>query len=167
MALALFVMFIVIPVIELVVIVQVAQSIGVLITVAALLLVSLCGAWLVKREGLGVLRRTREQLSRGQLPTDELIDGAIIVIAGALLLFPGFVSDTVGLLMLIPPVRSLVRKVVSDRFRARMGVFTGTYARTRVYDVSDVRDAADSPSADARWAGDDRSGGPAGELEGP
>ena len=106
---------IVVGVVEISVIIQVGQWIGFLNTVGLLLLVSLLGAWLVKRQGLGVMARIREQRSAGRIPTTEAFDGALILVAGVLLVIPGFVTDAFGLLLLFPPIRAVVRRFVSRR----------------------------------------------------
>jgi len=104
---------IVVGIVEITVMIQVAQLIGVVNTIGLLLLVSLLGAWLVKRQGLGVLSRIREQRAAGRLPAAEVFDGALILVAGVLLVIPGFVTDAFGLLLLIPPIRAVARRVVS------------------------------------------------------
>ena len=106
---------IVVGVVEIAVMIQVSQWIGVLNAVGLLLLVSLAGAWLVKRQGLGVMARIREQRMAGRLPAAEVFDGALILVAGVLLVIPGFVTDVLGLLLLFPPIRSVVRRIVSRR----------------------------------------------------
>ncbi|MFL6243567.1 MAG: FxsA family protein [Acidimicrobiia bacterium] len=106
---------IVVGVVEITVMIQVGQWIGFLNTIGLLLLVSLVGAWLVKRQGLGVMARIREQRSAGRLPATEAFDGALILVAGVLLVIPGFVTDALGLLLLLPPVRAVVRRFVSRR----------------------------------------------------
>ena len=106
---------IVVGVVEISVIIQVSQWIGFLNAVGLLLLVSLVGAWLVKRQGLGVMARIREQRSAGRIPTTEAFDGALILVAGVLLVIPGFVTDAFGLLLLFPPIRAVVRRFVSRR----------------------------------------------------
>ena len=106
---------IVVGVVEISIIIQVGQWIGFLNTVGLLLLVSLLGAWLVKRQGLGVMVRIREQRSAGRIPATEAFDGALILVAGVLLVIPGFVTDALGLLLLLPPVRAVVRRFVSRR----------------------------------------------------
>jgi UPF0716 protein FxsA len=106
---------IVVGVVEITVIIQVGQWIGFLNTVGLLLLVSLVGAWLVKRQGLGVMARIREQRSAGRIPATDAFDGALILVAGVLLVIPGFVTDVLGLLLLIPPVRAVARRFVSRR----------------------------------------------------
>ena len=109
------VLFIVMPIVELAVVIQVGQALGVLETVGLLLLVSFVGAWLVRREGLGAWRRFREQLRAGRPPAKELADGVMILVAGALLMTPGFVSDVLGILLLIPPVRAVIRSAALRR----------------------------------------------------
>lgn len=135
------VLFLVVPILELYVIVQVAGGIGVLNTIGLLILVSAVGAWLVKREGLGVLRRVQEQLDRGGLPHKEVLDGFLILGAGALLLTPGFLSDVIGILLLLPPVRAAIRGVVARSLRRRAGLFrVVTFRGPRVTDVEGRED---------------------------
>ena len=108
----LFVLFVVVPLVELYVMIQVGQEIGALWTIALLVAVSIVGAWLAKREGLGVWRRMRAEISAGQVPTAHLVDGVLVLFAGALLLAPGFITDVLGLLLLLPPTRALVRRAL-------------------------------------------------------
>ena len=112
-------LFIVVPIAELAVIIQVGQEIGALNTIALLIVVSVVGAWLVKREGLGVIRRFRSQLESGHLPARELVDGVLILFAGALLLTPGFLTDLFGISLLLPPVRAAIRAALLRRFAIR------------------------------------------------
>ena len=112
-------LFIIVPIVELAVIIQVGQGIGVLPTIALLLAVSFVGSWLVKREGMGVWRRFNEQVRAGRVPGKEIADGVMILLAGALLLTPGFVTDIVGILLLLPPVRATVRTTVMARAAQR------------------------------------------------
>ena len=95
---------------------QVAGGIGVLETLGLLIVVSIVGAWLVKAQGIGLIRRVQAKLAAGELPGKELVDGALILFAGALMLTPGFVTDTVGLLLLLPPTRAVVRTFLMKRF---------------------------------------------------
>ena len=115
--------FIIVPLLELAVIIQVGQGLGVLPTIGLLLVVSIVGAWLVKFQGLGVMNRIRRQLAAGQMPTDELVNGVLILVAGALMLTPGFITDAVGLALLFPPSRAIVRRFLAQRFRA--SIITG------------------------------------------
>ena len=130
MAWLLAVVFVVVPIVELAVILQVGQAIGVLETVALLIAVSVAGGWLMKREGLGVVRRISAQANAGRVPGRELADGALIILAGALLITPGFLSDLLGIALLLPPVGAAVRpalvgaitrRAVDRRLRPRGG----------------------------------------------
>jgi UPF0716 protein FxsA len=118
-AAVLLVLFVVVPIAELAVIIQVGQSIGVLNTVALVILVSVVGAALVKREGIGVLHRVQRQVAAGKVPGRELADGFLILLAGALLLTPGFLSDVVAIALLLPPVRAVVRPVLLAKLEVR------------------------------------------------
>jgi len=114
------VLFILVPIAELYVIIQLGHAIGVLNTLGLLVLISFAGAWLMKREGLSTLRRAQRQVDAGVVPGRELVDGALILLAGALLLAPGFITDAVGLLLLLPPVRAGVRATVRRRLERRI-----------------------------------------------
>ncbi len=130
MFLLLLVLFLVVPIVELYVIVQVAQGIGVLETIGLLVVVSVVGAWLVKVQGLSVLNRIQQQLRAGAMPTKELADGGLILFAGALMLTPGFVTDALGVVLLLPPTRIAVRSVLMRRFRNRIQVMGRTSGAT-------------------------------------
>ena len=116
------VLFLVVPIVELTVIIWVGQAIGVVETLLLMVAVSAVGAWLVKREGIGLWRRAQRQLDSGVVPGRELVDGMLIMLAGALLLTPGFVSDCLGVLLLLPPVRAGLRRIVIRRLRKRVVV---------------------------------------------
>ncbi len=121
----LFIAFIVVPVVEIFLITQVASQIAWIPTLALVIGISMVGAWLVKREGTGVINRVREGLSAGRLPTDELANGAMIFFASALMLTPGFLTDFVGLALLIPPIRAILRPTVVQFFKKRVELKTG------------------------------------------
>lgn len=116
------VLFVLVPLAELYVIIQVGQAFGALTTIALLILISAAGAWLVKREGIGVWRRFRRQVESGAVPGREIADGVMILFAGALLMTPGFLTDIAGLALLLPPVRAGVRAVVLRRAEQRARV---------------------------------------------
>lgn len=100
---------ILIPIAEVWVAIQVAHHIGWLATIALLVVISAFGPSLVRRQGTGVWRRARRRLEDGELPGREAIDGVLLLIAGGLMTFPGFITGVLGLLLLLPPVRGLVR----------------------------------------------------------
>ncbi|HEY3240749.1 MAG TPA: FxsA family protein [Acidimicrobiia bacterium] len=114
------VVFLVVPIAELAVLIAVGSEIGVLNTVALLIAVSVVGAWLAKREGLGVLRRIQAQLDAGRMPGTELVDGFLVLFAGVLLLTPGFLTDCLAVALLLPPVRAVVRRTLRRYFAARI-----------------------------------------------
>jgi UPF0716 protein FxsA len=118
---ALVIVFIVVPLIELYVIIQVGQWIGVWATIALLLIDSILGAALLRSEGRNVWRRFRTALDEGRVPHREVFDGALIIVGGTLLLTPGFVTDIFGLALLIPPSRALIRRFVTWAGLSRFG----------------------------------------------
>lgn len=113
-------LFIVVPLVELFVIIEVGQAIGVWPTIALLFLDSILGAMLLRSQGRAVWRRFNEALATGRVPHREVFDGAMVIFGGALLLTPGFVTDIVGLLLLIPPSRALIRRFLSRLFVGRL-----------------------------------------------
>jgi UPF0716 protein FxsA len=119
---ALALVFLVVPFVELYVLIQLGHVIGALPTVALLVAVSIVGAWLVKHEGISTVRRAQEQLRLGNVPATELVDGLLVLLAGVLLITPGFVTDVFGALLLLPPVRSVVRSTARKRLARRVGV---------------------------------------------
>ena len=108
-------LFLAVPLAEILVIVEVAQRTGIIETIALLLIVSILGAWLVKSEGMGVIRKIQFQLIQGQIPNKELLDGGLILIAGVLMLTPGFITDVFGLLLLFPLTRPIIRRLFFKR----------------------------------------------------
>jgi UPF0716 protein FxsA len=114
------VLFIGVPFAEIYVLLQVGHSIGVVNTLGLLIVISVVGAWLAKREGLGVLRRMQRSLDAGRVPGTELVDGFLILLAGALMLTPGFLTDIVAIFLLLPPVRAVVRRELRRRFARRI-----------------------------------------------
>ncbi|HEV7685440.1 MAG TPA: FxsA family protein [Acidimicrobiia bacterium] len=116
------ILFIGVPFAELYVLIQVGHAIGVLNTLGLLLLVSIVGAWLAKREGIGVIRRMQAALNAGRVPGSELVDGFLILLAAALMLTPGFLTDIVAIFLLLPPVRAVVRRTLRRSFARRIEI---------------------------------------------
>jgi UPF0716 protein FxsA len=102
--------------------VAVAHQIGYLWAFVILLVVSALGPFVVRRVGLGVLAHTQERLGRGELPTRELLDGLVILIAGVMICVPGFIGDALGLVLMIGPVRHLVIRTAGHRLARRVRV---------------------------------------------
>ena len=127
----LLVLFVAIPAAELYVIVQASHAFGVWETIAALLVISFIGAWLCRLEGFSTLARIQTALNEGRIPTKELQDGALILLAGALLLTPGFLGDVAGILLLLPPTRAIARTVLARLLRDRIQLATATTGPAR------------------------------------
>jgi UPF0716 protein FxsA len=113
-------LFVVVSLVEIYLFVLVGQAIGALNTIGLVIVISLTGAWLTKREGLGVLSRLRAQVDAGRMPTNELIDGVLILAGGIMLVVPGFITDACGLLLLFPPTRAVARRFVRRRIQVRV-----------------------------------------------
>ncbi|MEO7196469.1 MAG: FxsA family protein [Pseudonocardiaceae bacterium] len=108
-------------IIELTVLIAVGHAIGVLATIGLLMLASLLGAALLRREGARTLGAFVEALRTRRLPHRELLDGMLIAAAGVLIVLPGFVSDALGLLLLLPPTRALTRRLILRSAARRAG----------------------------------------------
>ena len=121
-------LFAVVTLAEIWLIVQVNQVLGGWETFGLLILDSAIGAWLVKREGMSILAKIQRSLGEGELPTNSLIDGLLVLVAGALMLTPGFLTDGLGLLLLLPPTRAIVREILKKRFAGRVQVGSGAFA---------------------------------------
>ncbi len=113
-------MFTLIPVIELALLVKVGSRIGVTLTIAVVLLTGASGAWLARTQGLRALVRLQEALRAVQFPGDEIFDGVLILGGGLLLLTPGFLTDLLGLSVLIPGSRHLIKAALKGTVRRRM-----------------------------------------------
>jgi UPF0716 protein FxsA len=120
--LGLLALFIVVPLAELYVILKVGDAIGVLPTIALLALDSVLGSLLLRAQGRAVWRRFNETLATGRMPHREVMDGVLVIFGGAFLITPGFLTDIVGLILLIPPTRALVRRLVVRRLGRRVAV---------------------------------------------
>ena len=116
-----FIIFFIIPLTEVFVFIQAGQEIGVFRTLLLCVLTAGIGGLLVKRQGLEVLFRGRQSMQQGMMPVEELFDGFCIVVAGAMLMTPGFVTDILGFSLLIPPVRRLLRHFVSQKMHFSAG----------------------------------------------
>lgn len=101
-------LFIGLPLIELYVLIQVGSEIGAFSTILLAILTAVIGVWIVRYQGFGVLRRVRDLLDRGEVPAIELLNGALILVAGLCLILPGFITDSLGFLLLIPPLRRVL-----------------------------------------------------------
>ncbi|MDP9066906.1 MAG: FxsA family protein [Actinomycetota bacterium] len=168
----LFLALLLVPLVEIYVLIQVGEVIGTAPTILLLIFMSIVGAWLLKREGSATWRRLRASMAAGQMPTRELTDGAMILFGGALMLTPGFITDVVGLAMILPPTRAVLkgtfRALLGSWFLGRAGlagtVGRGIYAskvvrsrRSRAASSTGRPDAAPSALSAERRADEDGS----------
>jgi UPF0716 protein FxsA len=112
-------LFIVVPIVELYVIIQVGQAIGIVPTLVLLLADAVLGSMLLRHQGRGAWRRFNEALAERRFPAREVADGVMIAVGGTLLLTPGFITDILGLLLLIPPTRAVARRLGRSYFARR------------------------------------------------
>jgi UPF0716 protein FxsA len=141
-------LFVLIPILELVLLIRVGEWIGFLATVFLVVATGVLGAFLIRREGLRAILSVQLELARGQLPTRVLLDGAAILVAGALLMTPGILTDLAGFFLLLPPTRLLVERWARARLTdalARGSVRVATWG-------SSGRWGATSPEMDERGA---------------
>ncbi len=123
------VLFIAVPLAELYVIIQVGQEIGALPTIAILVADSILGSMLMRAQGRTAWRNFNAAVAAGRVPAREVLDGALVIFGGALLLTPGFLTDILGLLLLVPPTRAFFRGVLVRRFTG--GLLVGMAGRRR------------------------------------
>lgn len=142
---------IVVPLVELYVLIQTGQVIGLLPTLLLLLAMSLLGGYLLRREGSRTWRALRTALHAGRLPAKEVADGALVILGGALLLTPGFVTDAFGLLCILPPTRAALRRMLTGVVARRLGVgglvtgFAAGRSGSTVLDGEVVEGPSDAP----------------------
>jgi UPF0716 protein FxsA len=151
------VLFIVVPIVELYVIIEIGGLIGVLPTIALLLADALLGSLLLRHQGRGAWRRFNQAIAEGRFPGREVADGVMIAIGGTLLLTPGFVTDIFGLLLLVPPTRAIARRLLRAYAGRRFvvvgvggtGTSQGTTPNGQPYDfdatAEEVVDEEDKP----------------------
>ena len=145
--------FIVVPIAELYVIWQVGEAIGVVPTLLILAADSVIGSLLLKSQGRAVWKRFSDTMAEGRIPHREVLDGVLVIFGGAFLITPGFITDVIGILLLLPPTRALMRGLVVRALRGRVAIEVAGAAGRRVrqtrYDVegtaSEVHDEPRSP----------------------
>lgn len=110
-------LFILVPAVELLLLIQMGQWIGTLPTIGLIALTGIVGAFLARQQGVQVLRQVQQEIQNGQMPAAALLDGALILVAGAVLMTPGVLTDALGFLLLIPGSRQMVRKAAWHRIQ--------------------------------------------------
>ena len=114
-----FLLFIFIPIIEIAIFITVGSNIGILNTIAIILITALAGIYLVRKQGLSLLFNAQRNLSQGIMPTEEIKGGIFLLISGLLLITPGFFTDCIGFSMFLKPVQNFVSLQASNYFKSR------------------------------------------------
>ena len=112
-----FLFLVLVPAAEIGVLLYSGQTIGVWPTISLIILTGFLGAYLAKQQGLEIIRKTQEQLRRGMMPGDAILDGVSVLVGGTLLLTPGFITDIMGILLLAPPTRKFFKILMMKAFR--------------------------------------------------
>ena len=134
------------PVAELLVVIAVAEAIGVLYTILLLLVTWPLGSWVLRSQGAAAWRRLSAAVAEGRSPGREVLDGALVLIGGLLLIIPGFISDAFGVLALLPPTRTLLRRQLAGHLQSRLVVGATRFTRaTPQYDVDSTATDLDQP----------------------
>ncbi len=116
----LFLVFLLVPLVEIYLLIEVGGLIGALPTVFLVVFTAVLGAFLLRMQGLSTLARVQAALARGELPAMEILEGVVLLVAGALLLTPGFFTDTLGFLVLVPSIRRTIIRAFLRRARGRL-----------------------------------------------
>jgi UPF0716 protein FxsA len=124
-----FLAIIIIPAIEMGILIWSGRIIGIPLTILLVILTGILGAYLAKREGLAAIRNLQGNLQRGMMPGDALLDGVCILVGGTLLLTPGFVTDTLGFLLLAPPTRKFFKALLYKFLKKKLDKGTITIIR--------------------------------------
>lgn len=145
----LLILFVSMPVIELALLYQVAQTINLGPTILLVIITGIVGAALAKHEGLKALQSVQSELAEGRMPTSQLFDGVLILVAGVVLITPGIITDAVGFCLLIPPIRAIVKILLIKYFKNRV-TFTSNFEMhgTSVSGGFDVRSGSDDQFVD-------------------
>lgn len=150
MLLRLFLLFTLIPLIELALLVWISEHVmGLPATIGLVIFTGVVGAWLARREGLRCWLEVQRQMAEGQLPAEPLLEGLMILVAGALLITPGVLTDLVGFSLLAPPIRRLVGRSLAARFKAQITVHPMSGFGEGPPEDDDVIDVEHRPTDDA------------------
>ncbi len=124
MPIVLFLLFVAVPLLEIALLIKFGQSFGFWPTIGLVIVTALLGSVLLRQQGFAVWRRVQEDLQSGRPPVEPVADGMLLLVAGAFLVAPGLITDTTGILLLIPPVRAVVRRFIARRLAVSGAIFT-------------------------------------------
>lgn len=139
----LIIVFTLLPLIELWLLMKISKAFSLALTIGLVLITGFIGALLARRQGLQVWHRIQRQLSQGQSPTHELLDGMLILLAGAVLITPGVLTDIAGFALLVPALRSMLKTLAASKFKPRA---RSSFSRSR-----DENDSERGPVIDAEF----------------
>lgn len=127
MLIRLFLLFTIVPLIELAILMKLGAIFGVLHTIGLVIITGIIGAFLARDQGLKVIRELQESLSRGHAPTDPIIEGILVLMSAALLVTPGVLTDIIGFILVIPYTRKIIRDFLKGYFKEKIsqGVYSG------------------------------------------
>ena len=131
MGIILFLIFVLVPILEIVIFIQIGNIIGLLTTVGIVFLTAIIGTILIRHQGLATLKKAQASLLISVLPIDEVFDGLCIVVSGALLLTPGFFTDFFGFFLLIPQIREIIRNIIGKIYDGSKKSTRPTYQQDR------------------------------------
>ena len=153
MAIFLLIAFIGMPIIEIAVFINVGGQIGLWPTLAIVVATAIAGTWLLRYQGLATLARVQESLARQEFPIEEVFDGLCLLFAGALLLTPVFVTDTIGLSLFMPPIRRLLQRLMRRWLAnsANAAFFVNGENISRRGPDAPPGDQAGGPTIDGKW----------------
>lgn len=114
------------PIVELAVLIKLAQTINWVNTILIVIITGLLGALIAKHQGLSVLQKIQSELSQGNLPTDNIIDGFLVFIGGVFLIAPGLITDIIGLFIIIPYTRHIIRYFLKRKFKKKLNITNST-----------------------------------------
>lgn len=115
-------LFTTIPLVEIWLLLEISKRLGVMDTIALVVITGFTGAWLARSQGLQIFRHIQSELQQGKMPSDALIEGLLLLIAGIVLITPGLLTDCAGILLLIPPTRKLLLQYVKKRFQQQYSI---------------------------------------------
>lgn len=145
MFLRLLLLLTIVPLVELVILFRIADWVSWQTTILMILITGVVGAWLARREGIKALARIRDDLAAGVVPTNAVVDGALILAAGLVLVTPGLLTDICGFALLIPPFRRWVRRRLAEAFKKRMVIVHHDQSGPFIDVVATSREADEEP----------------------
>lgn len=131
----LFLMFTVIPFVEVTLLLQLSKYLGIGSTIFMVLFSGLLGAYFVRREGFTIWFRLQKELQEGRVPSDQIFNGLLLLIAGIVLVTPGLLTDALGYILIIPYTREIVKKIIVERVKKKYNNVSNGFAETTTYET--------------------------------